>query len=146
MSNVSLSCLLMANSCGSHILHRFPGYTHVTCQDKNVTRRKNHTITQHSSQESAPVDKNRRSRMWDMSDVNKYGFHVRRILNPNFPLFSYRPRRERQDMHAKLELYHCAFLLYNDYFSNSFVDVESAPTIVPTQMDKIGMWHHTERL
>ena len=33
-------------------------------------------------------------------------------------------------MHAKLEPCLCAFLLYNLSFSNSIIDVESAPTIV----------------
>ena len=44
-----------------------------------------------------------------------------------------------------VKLCHCAFLLQHS-FCNSFIDEESALTVMCIKSNKIGMRHHTERL
>ena len=56
---------------------------------------------------------------------------VRPIFNPYFPLFPLQTEAGKGKMHIQLKLYHCAFYQYNHCYINSYLDEESASTIVP---------------
>ena len=49
-------------------------------------------------------------------------------------------------MYMVLKLCHCALLLLHHSFSKSFIDKESAPTVVHIKRDKIWVSEHMERI
>ena len=54
------------------------------------------------------------------------------FLNPYFSLFLQQTEVGKGNMYIQVKLHHCAFYQYNHCYINSYLDEDSAPTIVPT--------------
>ena len=55
-----------------------------------------------------------------------------RFFNPYFSLFLQQTEVGKGKMYIQVKLHHCAFYQYNHCYINSYLDEDSAPTIVPT--------------
>ena len=73
--------------------------------------------------------------------INKYGFRAANFFNPYFSLFLQQTEVGKGKMYIQKltdikgsiqKLHHCAFYQYNHCYINSYLDEDSAPTIVPT--------------
>ena len=64
--------------------------------------------------------------------IDKYGFRTADFFNPSFSLFLQQTKVGKGKMYIQVKLYHCAFYQYNNCYINSYLDEDTAPTIVPT--------------
>ena len=63
--------------------------------------------------------------------INKYGFRAAEFLTRIF-LSLQQTEVGKGKMHIQVKLHHCAFYQYNHCYINSYLDEDSAPTIVRT--------------
>ena len=70
--------------------------------------------------------------MWDMSKYTNMASVRPIFFNPYFSLFLQQTEVGKGKMYIQVKLHHCAFYQYNHCYINSYLDEDSAPTIVPT--------------
>ena len=64
--------------------------------------------------------------------IHYYGFRAADFFNPYFSLFLQQTEVGKGKMYIQVKLHHCAFYQYNHCYINSYLDEDSALTIVPT--------------
>ena len=70
--------------------------------------------------------------MWDMSKYTNMASARPIFFNPYFALFLQQTEVKKGKMYIQVKLHHCAFYQYYHCYINSYLDEDSAPTVVPT--------------